>query len=105
MLGVVADMPGSGDMQRFSVWNRLDEVSGKMYNCPFWVWHGRIWHAPVAALVMPLSRDRLFPQDILPARDDKSAQIPPTAMLSITEKYTTIIKSLCRMSDKIPSIN
>ncbi len=36
MLGVVAGMPGGGEMQRFSVWNRRDEISGKMYNCFFW---------------------------------------------------------------------
>lgn len=53
---------------------------------------------------MPLSKDRLFPQEVLPARSDKSAQIPPTAMLSITEKDAKIIKSLCRMLDAIPSI-
>ena len=97
MLGVVAGMLGSGDMQRFSVRNRLDEVSGNMNKRRFWAWHGSIWHAPVAAWVMPLSRDRLFPQEVLPARGDKSAQIPPTAMLSITEKNAKIIKSLCRM--------
>jgi hypothetical protein len=105
MIGVVAGMPGSGKMQRFSVWNRRDEVSGNMNNRTFWAWHGSIWHAPVAALVMPLSRDRLFPQKILPVRGDQAAQVPPPAILSITAKDTTIIKSLCRMSDAIPVTN
>ena len=70
-----------------------------------WAWHGRIWQAPVADLAIPLSWDRLFPQCVLPARGDKTAHVPPAAMLRTTAKEIKIVKNLCRMPDAVPMMS